>query len=260
VGTAFIVAFVVAALAGCSSGDDAASDTAVFESSTSRTEVEIAATTSTTATAATTETTTTAASPTSSVSETIATVPEQAVPGIDSEDPFCRAWSEFAGSFQALTFASIDGTEPLVGARLEVVAAGAVVAAARTLEDAFPDEIADEREVFVDDVIGPFTRRATRAADELRTIGVGEDDIERLGAAWLAALVASDPADAVIAVDVPAELDAAVDAATAVFGVDVPPIAEDPSLITRAEAPGTLGYLAEQCPDQGVLAGNDAID
>jgi hypothetical protein len=36
-------------------------------------------------------------------------------------------------------------------------------------------------------------------------------------------------------------------------------IADDPSLITRAGAPGTFGYLGEQCPDQGVLAGNDAI-
>ena len=194
------------------------------------------------------------------MNETIATVPEEAVPGIDSEDPFCRAWSEFAGSFQALTFASIDGADPLVGARLEVIAAGAVVAAARSLDETFPDEIADEREVFVDDVIGPFARRAARAADELRSVDVGDDDIELLGDAWLAALVAADATDPVITVAVPADLDAAVVAATAAFVADVPPIADDPSLITRAEAPGTLGYLAEQCPDQGILAGNDAID
>jgi hypothetical protein len=58
---------------------------------------------------------------------------------------------------------------------------------------------------------------------------------------------------------VPVELDAAVVAATTAFAADVPPIAGDPSLITRAEAPATLDYLAERCPDQGVLAGNDAI-
>lgn len=213
--------------------------------------------TSPTATPATTPATTT---PTPApVDETIATVPEEAAPGIDSEDPFCRAWSEFAGSFQALTFASIDAADPVVGARLEVVAAGAVVAAAQSLDDAFPGEIVGEREVFGDDVIGPFARRAARAADELRSVGVGDDDIELLGDAWLAALVASDPADPVIAVDIPAELDNAIDAASAAFAADVPPIAADPSLITRAEAPGTFGYLAEQCPDQGVLAGNDAI-
>jgi hypothetical protein len=158
-----------------------------------------------------------------------------------------------------LTFASIEAVDPLVGARLEVVAAGAVVAAVRSLDDAFPDEVADEREVFVDDVIGPFARRAARAADELRSVGVGEADIELLGEAWLAALVASDATDPGITVAVPAELDTAVAAATAAFAADVPPIAGDPSLVTRAEAPATLGYLAERCPDQGVLAGNDAI-
>jgi hypothetical protein len=114
--------------------------------------------------------------------------------------------------------------------------------------------------VFVDDVIGPFARRAARAADELRSVDVGDDDIELLGDAWLAALVAADATDPVITVAVPAGLDAAVGAATAAFAGDVPPIAADPSLISRAEAPRTLGYLAEQCPDQGILAGNDAID
>lgn len=233
------------------------------EPSTSVTEVAPATTAPTTAATPTTTTTpptTIPATATPTVNETIATVPEEAAPGIDSEDPFCRAWSEFAGSFQALTFASIDAADPLVGARLEVVAGGAVVEAARSLDDAFPDEIVDEREVFVDDVIGPFARRAARAADELRSAGVGDDDIELLGDAWLAALVGSDPADPTLSVDIPAELDAAIDAATVAFAATVPPIAADPSLITRAEAPGTFGYLAEQCPDQGVLAGNDAID
>jgi hypothetical protein len=256
----FAVALVVAALAGCASGDDATSETSdVPEPSASVTDVAPAIATTTPTTTPTTTTPTTAPSPTPTANETIATVPEAAAPGIDSEDPFCRAWSEFAGSFQALTFASIDAADPLVGARLEVVAAGAVVDAARSLDEAFPDEIADEREVFVDDVIGPFARRAARAADELRSAGVGDGDIELIGDAWLAALVGSDPADPTITVDLPAELDAAIDAATAAFAADVPPIADDPSLITRADAPGTFGYLAEQCPDQGVLAGNDAI-
>jgi len=49
-------------------------------------------------------------------------VPDVGVPGIDSADPFCRAWSEFAGSFQALAFASIADTDPVAAARLEVVA------------------------------------------------------------------------------------------------------------------------------------------
>jgi hypothetical protein len=257
-GTAVAAALVVVALGGCAASDDASEASLVSAPSASNTE-DVGAPATTAAATTTAAPATTTAGPTSPESETIATVPEEPVPGIDSDDPFCRAWSEFAGSFQALTFASIEGVDALVGARLEVVAAGAVVAAARSLDDAFPDEIADEREVFVDDVIGPFTRRAARAADELRSAGVGDDDVELLGEAWLAALVEADTNDPVLTVAVPAELDAAVVAATAAFAADVPPIAGDPSLITRAEAPATLDYLAERCPDQGVLAGNDAI-
>lgn len=260
-----------AALFGCATGDGATTgSTPAFDAAASTSVAESATTSATTAaptTAMPTTVTPTTATPTtattdtrsSTTTETIATVPEQPVPGIDSEDPFCRAWSEFAGSFQALTFASISGADPLVGARLEVAAAGAVVAAALTLDDTFPGAIADEREVFVDELIGPFARRAARAADELRSLDVGDDDIELLGDAWLEALVEWDAVDPVIAVAVPAELGAAVDSAAATFGANVPPIADDPSLVTRAEAPGTLAYLADQCPDQGVLGGNDAI-
>jgi hypothetical protein len=191
--------------------------------------------------------------------DTIATVPEQLAPGIDSDDPFCRAWSEFAGSFQALTFASIAAEDALAAARLEVLAADAVVSAVQTLDDSFPDEIADERTRFVDEVVGPFARRSGRAVDELRAAGLAEGDLDSLGRAWLMALAAADGTEPMLDVDVPSELDAAVQAATASFAAAVPPIAADPSLVTDAAAPATLAYLAERCPDQGVLAGNDAI-
>jgi hypothetical protein len=192
--------------------------------------------------------------------DTIATVPERGVPGIDSADPFCRAWSEFAGSYQALAFASAGGSDPAAAARLEVVAAGTVTSAAQALADGFPDPIASEREVFVDDVIGPFTRRASRAFDELLAAGLAPDEIGLLGDAWLVALVDADGDGTDIVATVPAELSARVDAAVAVFSADVPTIVDDPSLITEAQAPATLGYLADNCPDQGILAGNDAID
>jgi len=44
-----------------------------------------------------------------------------------------------------------------------------------------------------------------------------------------------------------------------VFAANVPVIAADPSLVTEARAPATLGYLADNCPDQAIFAGNDAI-
>jgi len=212
-----------------------------------------------TPTSASTTASTGQADATTTIAEPIATVPEQGVPGIDSDDPFCRGWSEFAGSFQALTLASVAGADPIAGARLEVIAAGAVAAAVQTLDDGFPDSIIDERDVFVDDVIGPFARRAERAVDALRSVGVTAGDIELLGDAWLVALVEAGVDDPELVVVVPADLDPAVDAATVAFSANVPPIAADPSLITQADAPATFRYLAEQCPDQGTLAGNDAI-
>ncbi len=192
--------------------------------------------------------------------EPIPTVPEGGVPGIDSDDSFCRAWSEFAGSFQALTFASVAESDPVAAARLELVASATVAAAAQTLADEFPESIAVERQVFVDDVIGPFARRATRASAELRAAGLAAGDIEQLGDVWLAALIGAGVDDPEMVVAVPDGLTEAVAAAAEVFAADVPVIAADPSLVTEARAPATLGYLADNCPDQGILAGNDAID
>ena len=206
-----------------------------------------------------TEVPATASTGTVASTETIATVPDQRVPGLDSTDDFCRGWSEFAGSFQALAFASATGADGVAAARLEVVASGAVSAAVQLIADEFPESIASEREVFVDDVIGPFARRAGRASDELRAAGLSSDQIDRLADAWLSALADADADEPAIVVAVPDELARAVDAATTVFSTDVPPIVADPSLVTDAAAPATLGYLAENCPDQGILGGNDAV-
>jgi hypothetical protein len=190
----------------------------------------------------------------------IVAVPEEGVPGIDSADPFCRAWSQFAGSFQALAFASAAGSEPSAALRLEVVAAAAVVSAALELDAAFPESIASERIVFVDGVVGPFARRAARAVDELRTAGLTEVQLDVLGDAWLVALTESGVDDPAIVVTLPADLEAPVGGATAELSATVPPIASDPSLITQVETPATFDYLAQRCPDQGTLAGNDAVD
>jgi hypothetical protein len=108
-------------------------------------------------------------------------------------------------------------------------------------------------------VIGPFARRAGRANVELRAAGLSPTEIATLGEVWLEALVDAN-GDAVGVVVVPAGTSAQVDQATGVFANNVPPIAADPSLVTEAEAPATFDHLAENCPDQGILGGNDAID
>ena len=68
------------------------------------------------------------------------TVPETGVPGIDSDDEFCRSWSEFAGSFQALAGAWAIG-DPTEAARSEVAAADVVLGAATALDAELPTEL-----------------------------------------------------------------------------------------------------------------------
>ncbi len=257
------MAFAGVAAVGCSDSDsDGGAATAVpstagaSEATSAPSDVDTADASATTTTTTTTATTTTT---TLDETATIATVPEQGVPGIESEDPFCRAWSEFAGSFQALAFASAVATDALAAARLEVVAAGAVSAAVQTLADEFPDAIVSERDVFVDDIVGPFARRAGRASDELLAAGLSGEQVEQLGRAWLAALVDAGVDDPDVVVAVADDVMDPVAEATAAFAADVPSIAADPSLVTAAEAPGTFDHIARNCPDQGILAGNDAV-
>ncbi len=206
---------------GCSGNDETGDDSSVETSPTTtiggpeRSDADSGRdTTTATSTTITTVTTEPPSSSTVVAAPTIATVPEGGVPGIDSADAFCRSWSEFAGSFQALALASAVDPDPVAGARLEVVASPAVDRAAAALSESFPGEIADERPVFLDGVVGPFAGRSSLAGEELLTAGFTFDERNELVVLWLEALVAEQP---VVAVTVPDELDDVVDAAAATF-------------------------------------------
>jgi hypothetical protein len=189
--------------------------------------------------------------------DTLATVPEAGVPGLDSADPFCRAWSRFAGSFQALALASNLGSDPRAALRLEVAASGAVTRAAADLAASLPPEVAGEREVFLDELLGPFTTRATEARDALLGAGLTPEAVDELGDLWLAA-AADGAGDPDLVLVVPSDFQPAFDDAVADFSV--PSIAADQSLVTDAAAPMTIAYIGANCPDQGILGGNDIID
>lgn len=198
---------------------------------------------------------------TEATSTTIGTVPDEGVPGIDSTDTFCRSWSEFAGSFQALAVATSFGSDPAAAPRLEVAASSAVAASVAGLDSNLPSELESEREALVTDLVGPMLRRAERAVTELERAGVAEEGIELLGAAWLATLAAAGLDNPDISLALPQEVDeAAFDDAAQSFSGALPPIDQDPSLITDAQIPLTEQYLVANCPDQGTLGGNDVID
>lgn len=182
------------------------------------------------------------------------TIPEEGVPGLDSDLAVCRAWSRFGGSFQVVAVAASFGSgDPFA---LEVVAAPTVVAAYDGLLAAWPAELAAERELVADSFLGPFARRAERARQALVDAGADDATLAAVDAAWLAALAERDPASPDLAVDLPDDVWALVDAAAADLGGQVVPVPQDPSLVTDAEVPLTEAFLAERCPDQGTLLGD----
>ena len=184
----------------------------------------------------------------------IPVVPETGVPGLDSDDAFCRAWSEFAGSFQAVGLVSAVG-DPANALQVEVFAAPAVVDAVLALDANLPAELEDERVALIADFAGPVFARASVAEGQLDA-----DDRDDIGAAWITQLAELGVDDPFLEVVLPASVEPSLFAgAVEVFGTQFPSIVEDPSLITDVQIPLTNAYLSANCPDQGILGGNDVI-
>lgn len=191
----------------------------------------------------------------------IPTVPDTGVPGLESADEFCRSWSEFAGTFQALAVAWAVGGDERRAATNELAAAPALLAAVGGMAAAFPSELAEERDAVLDGLLGPMTRRAERARSELDAAGLTAAEIDVLGDAWLTTLAERGTDDPALAVAIPPSVDAQrLDAAVTAFVTSVPAIDLDPSLVTDVTTPATDAYLAANCPDRGTLAGNDEVD
>ena len=189
---------------------------------------------------------------------TIATVPETGVPGVDSGNEFCRAWSEFAGSFQALASATAAGRPTAELYRLDIGASVVIADAVDTMDAALPQELEAERAAVIEQYVGPLGRRAERVlavADD--TLDV--DALELVGAAWLSTVIARGVTDPDIELDVPADLDADLDTAAEQAAAVVPTLFEDPSLVTDVVIPRTVDYLTTRCPDQGILGGLDIV-
>jgi hypothetical protein len=180
------------------------------------------------------------------------------VPGLDSDDAFCSAWSRFGGSWQLLVQAGAAG-DPGQVARLEVIASTIVQDAYDDVFDAWPASLESEREVVADGYFGAFQRRSADAAAALAATGASDADIAELAQAWDAALAQYDPATA-IDVPVPPDLQPIVDQAANSFGEQRVPLQSDPSMVITVETPLTDEMLATACPDQGWIVGQDVSD
>jgi hypothetical protein len=192
-------------------------------------------------------------------SESLASVPEEGVPGLDSDEVVCRAWSRFGGSFQVLAVAASFGAgDPSAVAALEVIASPTVTTAYDDLVTNWPEELVEEAEVVADDYLGPFARRSDRALAALDAAGADASTKEAIVAAWETALAERDPNEAEIVVALPGDVQAVVDTAAAELAEQVVPIPSDPSLVTDVDVPLTEQYLIDNCPDRGTLGGVDS--
>jgi hypothetical protein len=195
-----------------------------------------------------------------SAAVTLEPVSETGVPGIDSDDAFCRSWSEYAGSFNALAYAW-SAQLPQDAARLEIAAAPAVAAAVAGMSANLPAEIEGNRQALTVDVPGPFLRRAERARQLLVEAGADDAAIAALGDAWIAAITDAGLVTDDLAIVVPDNAAEPLDAAAALFVTELPSVLEDPTLdTTRFDISPSVDYISRTCPDQGTLAGNDNVD
>ncbi len=191
---------------------------------------------------------------------TYETVPEQGIPGLDSPDRFCAAWSRFGGSWQVILGAAVFGDDPADAFRLEVIASPVVGEAYDAVFAAWPPELAGERDVVADQYFGAFQRRSADAAAALDEAGAGAADREAISEAWIAALSVRDPEQPVLDVALPDGIDPLVTEAARLLATRRVPFPADPSMVIVAETPATDAYLTATCPDQGLLAGQDVID
>ncbi len=248
-------------VAGACSGDDddAASSTAAVSPAVTATEDTSAAASDdnpsssepATATSAPPATTQPAPPPTAGPSDT-------GVPGLDSEDAFCSAWSRFGGSWQLLLQAGA-AMDPTQVARLEVLASTVVQGAYDDVLAVWPAELASERDVVAEDYFGAFQRRSADAARALADAGATDADVTALAEAWNLALAQYDPSSTVDVV-VPPELEPTVEQAADAFSAARVPLPTDPSMVITAETPLTDAFLATACPDEGWIVGQDVVE
>lgn len=183
--------------------------------------------------------------------------PVTGVPGLDSDDAFCSAWSRFAGSFQVVAVAAAFAGDPAAAFELEVTAAPVVERAYADLAANWPDEISAERDTVLTYVFGGFAGRAGRAVEQLRAAGGDDAALDAIAAGWLDALSRRDPENPLVDVRLAGGDRSLVTLAASGFGASNQPVNVDPALVSEVPTPAFDAYLARTCPDEGLLAGNE---
>lgn len=196
------------------------------------------------------------------------TVPVSGVPGVDDSGALCESWSRLAGTRQVLTLAANFGELGAAGiARLEVIAAPLVAAAAEQLDAALTEvglevaAVADEHDLVMDDLLGRVVRRAEGAQAALDELDPPDGTAELLAQVWLDGLRKLGPDDVQPPLaDLGPEIGPLVEQAAAVFADDAPRWNEDPDLdVADVSIPATTALLASRCPDLTIIGVGDAV-
>ena len=184
------------------------------------------------------------------------------VPGLDDPDAFCAAWAAYSGTLQAISVAqAFGGLSSLAVARLEVIAAPALVESVGHIGGRWPHVLLEERSLALNSLIGPYGRRAEKALALLSAVGATDLDLQQFRLIWGAALRARRADQAVIALPpLSSELEKVVKAAALKLDAGSTPFGHDPSLdVHSVEVPLTKAYLARHCPDLASSGVGDAI-
>lgn len=176
----------------------------------------------------------------------------EGIPGLDSDDAFCAAWSRFGGSFNVVAPIAAFGDDAWLA---EVLAAPTMVESAAAMFENWPDELADVRHQAEVISFGPLIERMTRAQQRLIDAGATDAEIVVLRDAWALFLADYNPEDPGVEIQTDGTVDEMINAAVAATESAEQPFSSDPALITDP-VPEFYDYL-RNCPDQGTLAGQD---
>jgi hypothetical protein len=184
------------------------------------------------------------------------------VPGINAADGFCAAWAQYAGSVQIIAVAAAFGEGGPAGvAELEVASHAVMLTALDEIASGWPEELAGEQTLVINDRLGPLRRRLTAVAEVSLAAGVDAQGQLALTSGWQTLLATRDsenPSPTVPLDPTAVGVDAALAAAAAAVVATLPPFSNDPTLnVSAVETPLTDGYLADNCE---ALAGSGVGD
>ena len=176
--------------------------------------------------------------------------PPTGVPGLSSDDAFCRDYARVLGTSNLLTISGAFGAQTVEElARVEAIAAPAVAEAAAIIGDEVPESAAADADVLVRDVVGPVAARAARVVDALRSAGLDDVALTDLVARWDEVLETDDQGDPAVSVD-PLDADTEAAIAAALVTLDLVPYHQDTTLfVPGASTPLVFAHVQQSCPE-----------